>query len=70
MSLSTGKNIEPATPASADDELLKLQLRVARRADELSQENGREPQKDLEHWLQAEREVLTNRTAVAALAQR
>ncbi len=40
-----------------DDRLLQLELRVAQRADELSQESGSVRGRDLEHWLRAEQEV-------------
>ena len=42
-----------------DDRLLQLELRVAQRADELSQKNGNVRGRDLEHWLQAEQEIFT-----------
>jgi hypothetical protein len=41
-----------------DDRLLQLELRVAQRADKLAEASGRIRGKDLEHWLQAEQEVL------------
>ena len=40
-----------------DEDLLRLEFRVAQRADELSQRDGCERGRDLEHWLQAEREI-------------
>jgi len=40
-----------------EDDLLRLELKVAKRADELSEESGRIRGKDLEHWLRAEQEV-------------
>lgn len=43
--------------APADD-LDQLELRIARRADELNHRFG-QPGHDLEHWLQAEHEILT-----------
>lgn len=43
--------------APADD-LDRLELRIARRADELNERFGRRGH-DLEHWLQAEREIIT-----------
>jgi hypothetical protein len=43
-----------------DDPLLELELRVAWRADEISHESGGGRDKDLEYWLQAEREVLSH----------
>jgi len=65
MTHSTAKT-EETTVTFAEDELLKLQLRVARRADELSQQTGREQQKDLERWLEAEREVLRPASGIAS----
>ena len=44
----------------SDDALLALELRVASRADQLSQKFGGGRDKDLEYWLQAEREVLAD----------
>ena len=44
----------------AGDALLALELRVASRADQLSQKFGGGRDKDLEYWLQAEREVFAD----------
>jgi len=41
-----------------DDHLLQLELKIAQRADVLLQASGSVRGRDLEHWLQAEREVL------------
>jgi Protein of unknown function (DUF2934) len=41
-----------------DDRLLQLELKVAQRADKLAEASGRSRGKDLEHWLQAEQEIL------------
>ena len=46
------------SPRFADEELVALQLRVARRADEISRQNAADRGADLERWLQAERECL------------
>lgn len=40
-----------------EDDLLRLEMWVAQRADELSQQSGGSRGRDLEHWLQAEREI-------------
>jgi Protein of unknown function (DUF2934) len=40
-----------------EDDLLQLELKVAQRADQLSQEGGSVRGKDLEHWLRAEQEI-------------
>lgn len=56
MNLSDSHSGSPV--AFADDELLRLEFQVAQRADELSHRDGCERGRDLEHWLQAEREIL------------
>ena len=53
-------NQDPYPTVFADDALLALELRVASRADQLSLEFGGGRDKDLEYWLQAEREVLAD----------
>jgi hypothetical protein len=50
---------------TTEDELMDFQLRVARRADELSQSRGRHTQTDLERWLDAERDVLASFTLIS-----
>ncbi|MDO8543242.1 MAG: hypothetical protein Q7S40_22630 [Opitutaceae bacterium] len=40
-----------------DEELFRLEQRIARRADELSRQYGVDRSNALEHWRQAEREV-------------
>jgi hypothetical protein len=55
----------PETPVeTVPDSLLDLQLRVARRADELQQQGG-EPQ-DRQYWLRAEQEILSVQTDTLA----
>ena len=39
------------------DELFELERKIARRADELARQRGWNPQRALEHWREAEREV-------------
>lgn len=39
------------------DDLLQLEIRIAQRADALSQGSGNGGSTDLIHWIQAEREV-------------
>lgn len=39
------------------DELFHVERRIARRADELSRQQGYDPIHALDHWRQAEREV-------------
>jgi hypothetical protein len=55
------KNPPPGASATAvfneDDRLMQLELRVAQRADKLSQESGNVRGRDLEHWLQAEQDI-------------
>jgi hypothetical protein len=41
-----------------DDELVRLEMKIAQRADRLWQDAGRLSGNDLNHWLQAEQEVL------------
>jgi hypothetical protein len=48
-----------------DDDLLKLEIHVARRADVLAQGSASDRGADLAHWLQAECEVLGQRLPVA-----
>jgi hypothetical protein len=43
--------------AFINDELLRLELRIAQRADELSRDNGSNRLKDVAHWIQAEHEL-------------
>jgi hypothetical protein len=57
MTTIESPSIRPAT-LTWDDELFHLQLRVARRADELSRGSPASRAHDLEIWFQAEREVL------------
>jgi len=40
-----------------EDDLLRLEIKVAQRADELTERHGGQPGRDLEHWLQAEHEI-------------
>ncbi len=40
------------------DELTQLQLKVAQRADQISQKTRTPQERDLAHWLEAEREFL------------
>lgn len=42
------------------DELAQWELRIAQRADQLAAKTERGRNQDLENWLQAEREVLTD----------
>jgi hypothetical protein len=40
-----------------DDELFEVERKIARRADQLARDQGTDPNRALEHWKQAEREV-------------
>lgn len=52
---------------AANDELDELELRVARRADELArQDDGHRPGRD--YWQQAEREIWTSRLGAVEAA--
>jgi hypothetical protein len=45
------------TPAFSLDDLFNVELRIARRADELARRRGSAPQHSLELWRQAESEI-------------
>ncbi len=45
-------------PQNLDDELFLLEQKIAQRADELSRQFGVDRGRALQHWRQAEREVL------------
>ena len=47
-----------AVSADWDEELFQLELRVARRADELARGNESSRGHDLQIWFQAEREII------------
>jgi Protein of unknown function (DUF2934) len=55
--MNTPEQDVSASIVFTEDDLLQLELRVAQRADKLSQENGSVRGRDLQHWLQAEREI-------------
>jgi hypothetical protein len=56
--MNTPEQVTSATAVlNEDDRLLQLELRVAQRADELSQASGSVRGRDLEHWLRAEQEI-------------
>lgn len=56
--MKSPKPVSRAPGVFSDAELLQLELRVAQRADTLSRESGGVRGRDLEHWLQAEQEIL------------
>jgi len=59
MANLTDMNIQlSAASALTEDELFGLELRVAKRADEIAQTGARGMSHDVEYWLQAERDVL------------
>jgi hypothetical protein len=43
--------------AMREEELIRIELRIAQRADQLAQLNGSSREKDVAHWLQAEHEM-------------
>lgn len=49
----------PICPMEAcrEEELIRIELRIARRADELARAYGSNREKDVAHWLQAEHEM-------------
>jgi hypothetical protein len=52
---------EASSPmAFTEDALLQLELKVAQRADQLSQESGSVRGQDLQYWLRAEQEIFEN----------
>jgi Protein of unknown function (DUF2934) len=51
--------------AAAEDALLRLEMKIAQRADQLWKNGGKPRGNDLEHWLQAEREVFVRFPAPA-----
>jgi hypothetical protein len=63
-------SVPPSFAPTTEDELMDFQLRVARRADELSQTRGRHTQSDLERWLDAERDVLASITLITPATRR
>ncbi len=59
----------PQPSPISEDELLNLEMNVARRADALARGAPPDRGSDLAHWLQAEREVLADQLP-AAMARR
>jgi hypothetical protein len=65
--IATAEPTEPIAPSMpVQDALFELQLRVARRADELTQGHDSSRARDLLAWFEAERNVFVPRTAHAA----
>jgi hypothetical protein len=60
--MNTTESIEHAPADSSDQELFELELRIARRADELAQTVVPRQDRNLEYWLRAEREVMADWT--------
>ncbi len=59
MANPSGTHIQlSAVSALTEDGLLGLELKVAKRADEIAQTGPRGMFRDIEYWLQAERDVL------------
>jgi hypothetical protein len=57
--MSQANPAKPPVPAQiAADPLLQLELRIARRADELARSAAARTALNLRHWLQAEEEIL------------
>lgn len=57
--MTAAESLPLAAPADWDDELFQLELRVARRADELARGNESSRGHDLQIWFQAEREIIS-----------
>ncbi len=45
--------------AAAEDDLLRLEMRIAQRADQLWKSEGKARSNGLQHWLRAEREIIS-----------
>ncbi len=45
--------------APAEDALLRLEIKIAQRADQLWKDEGKARSNGLRHWLRAEREVIS-----------
>lgn len=58
------------TPKLPKDELFRVELRIARRADELARLHGTDPAHALDPWRQAERELLGVLSIVARHSRR
>jgi hypothetical protein len=56
--MNSNKEEIPSTTDQWEDRLVPVLHRIARRADEISNQEGRVHGGDLECWLQAEREIL------------
>jgi hypothetical protein len=56
--MKTAATTETAPAPFRENDLLELELMVAKRADRLWRRAGYRPGMDLVHWLQAERDVL------------
>ena len=65
QSMKTKDQASSGPIAVAEDDLLRLEMQIAQRADQLWQDNGKARGNDLEHWLQAEREILARIPAPA-----
>jgi hypothetical protein len=59
--MSEGETVDMVTrcplEAMREEELIRIELRIAQRADQLAQLNGSSREKDVAHWLQAEHEM-------------
>ena len=53
-----------AQAAFSEDDLLQLEIQVAQRADILARQTERVADKDMSHWLQAEREIFAQRSSI------
>ena len=56
--MNTPECLASQSACFAQDDLFQIEIKVAQRADQLSEEAGGGRDRDREHWLQAEREVL------------
>jgi ribosomal protein L9 len=55
--MNTADSSRLAATRALHEDLFEIELRVARRADELARTHGSDRQKDVAHWSEAEREI-------------
>jgi hypothetical protein len=55
--MNTADSSRFAANRALHEDLFEIELRVARRADELARTRGSDRQKDVAHWSEAEREI-------------
>jgi hypothetical protein len=63
--MNTSESSLPAATRALHEDLFEIELRVARRADELARDRGSDRQRDVAHWSEAEREVWATQAGVS-----